>query len=57
MANAMTRAPDFPTDEASLAQRFDTMPWIITYKQQSARRRFLGFTRTSARLDTCAGPF
>jgi uncharacterized protein len=33
MANAMTRAPDFPTDEASLAQRFDTMPWIITYKQ------------------------
>ncbi len=33
MANAMTRAPDFPTDDASLARRFDTMPWIITYKQ------------------------
>lgn len=35
MANAMTRAPDFPTDEASLAPRFDTPPWIITYKQHS----------------------
>ena len=35
MANAMTRAPDFPTDEASLAPRFDTTPWIITYKQHS----------------------
>ena len=35
MANAMTRAPDFPTDETSLAPRFDTMPWIITYKQHS----------------------
>jgi uncharacterized protein len=33
LTNAMTRAPDFPTDEASLQQRFDSMPWIITYKQ------------------------
>jgi putative CocE/NonD family hydrolase len=35
MANAMTRAPDFPTDDASLAPRFDTPPWIITYKQHA----------------------
>jgi uncharacterized protein len=40
MANAMTRAPDFPTDEASLALRFDTMPWIITYKQHSRDGEF-----------------
>ena len=30
---AMTRAPDFPTDEASLAARFDRTPWIINYKR------------------------
>lgn len=29
---AMTRSPDFPVDEASLAARFDQAPWIITYK-------------------------
>lgn len=31
--NAMTRSPDFPTDEASLAQRFDNPPWFVMYKQ------------------------
>jgi uncharacterized protein len=30
---AVTRSPDFPTDEASLAARFDRPPWIINYKQ------------------------
>jgi len=33
MENAVTRSPDFPTDEASLAQRFDAPPWILMYKQ------------------------
>ena len=30
---AVTRSPDFPTDEASLAARFDRPPWILIYKQ------------------------
>ena len=30
---AMTRSPDFPIDEASLAARFDQAPWILTYKR------------------------
>jgi putative CocE/NonD family hydrolase len=30
---AVTRSPDFPTDETSLAARFDRTPWIINYKQ------------------------
>ena len=30
---AVTRSPDFPTDEASLAARFDRTPWILIYKQ------------------------
>ena len=35
MLMSMTRAPDFPTDEASLAARFDVPPWYVGYKQQS----------------------
>ena len=31
--NSMTRSPDFPTDEASLEQRFDNPPWFIMYKE------------------------
>jgi len=31
--NAMTRSPDFPTDETSLEQRFDNPPWFIMYKE------------------------
>jgi uncharacterized protein len=30
---ALTRSPDFPIDEASLAQRFDNPPWFVMYKQ------------------------
>ena len=33
LQNAMTRSPDFPTDEASLAERFDNPPWFVMYKQ------------------------
>ena len=39
---AMTRAPDFPTDEASLAARFDRTPWIINYKRHPRAGAFLG---------------
>jgi uncharacterized protein len=40
LANAVTRAPDFPTDEASLADRFDRPPWILAYKRQQRRGAF-----------------
>lgn len=30
---AMTRSPDFPTDEASLEERFDNPSWFVIYKQ------------------------
>jgi putative CocE/NonD family hydrolase len=33
VANAVTRAPDFPTDEKSLAERFDQPPWSLIYKR------------------------
>ena len=30
----LTRSPDFPTDEKSLAQRFDASPWFLLYLHQ-----------------------
>ncbi len=30
----ITRAPDFPTDEKSLAPRFDSSPWFLLYLHQ-----------------------
>jgi putative CocE/NonD family hydrolase len=30
----LTRAPDFPTDEKSLAPRFDASPWFLLYLHQ-----------------------
>ncbi len=30
----LTRAPDFPTDEKSLAARFDAAPWFLLYLRQ-----------------------
>ncbi|HYZ10463.1 MAG TPA: CocE/NonD family hydrolase [Actinomycetota bacterium] len=29
--NGLTRAPDFPTDETSLAERFDAEPWLVSW--------------------------
>jgi len=31
---AITRSPDYPLDEASLAARFDNPPWSLLYKRQ-----------------------
>lgn len=30
---AITRSPDYPVDEASLAERFDNPPWSLLYKK------------------------
>ena len=34
MQIGLTRAPDFPTDEKSLATRFDAPPWFLLYLHQ-----------------------
>jgi hypothetical protein len=31
LTNGLTRAPDFPVDDASLADRFDTEPWLLSW--------------------------
>ena len=31
LTNGLTRAPDFPVDDASLADRFDTEPWLPSW--------------------------
>lgn len=31
LTNGLTRAPEFPTDDASLADRFDTEPWLLSW--------------------------
>ena len=36
----MTRAPDFPTDEKSLAARFDAKPWAFLYLQHQRDSEF-----------------
>ena len=34
LANAMPGAPDYPVNERYFAERFDTPPWMLTYKCQ-----------------------
>lgn len=41
----LTRSPDFPTDEKSLAQRFDAAPWFLLYLHQ---QRDGGFWRRAS---------
>jgi len=36
----LTRAPDFPTDEKSLAARFDSKPWAFLYLQHQRDSEF-----------------
>src|SRR5215472_6626862 len=40
LQTAMTRSPDFPTDEKSLAERFDNPPWFVMYKQHPRAAAF-----------------
>ena len=41
----LTRSPDFPTDDKSLAQRFDASPWFLLYLHQ---QRDGGFWRRAS---------
>jgi hypothetical protein len=40
MLMSMSRAPDFPTDEKSLRERFDATPWILGYKAEPRNGAF-----------------
>jgi putative CocE/NonD family hydrolase len=47
--NAMTRAPDFPTDETTLADRFDTEPWLLSWLRHQRQGPY--WRRASLRPD------
>ena len=49
LQTAMTRAPDFPIDEASLRARFDAKPWFPLYLKQQRGGAF--WDRASLRPD------
>jgi hypothetical protein len=40
LANAMPGAPDFKIDDSYFKNRFDTKPWLLTYKQQQTDGKF-----------------
>ena len=40
--NARPGAPDYVIDDAYFRDRFDTEPWMLTYKKPAARRTVLG---------------
>ena len=49
LTNALSPAPDFPTDEATLAARFDAPPWFLLYLQHQHDGPF--WRRASLRPD------
>jgi putative CocE/NonD family hydrolase len=49
LTNALSPAPDFPIDEATLAARFDTQPWFLIYLQHQRDSAF--WRRASLRPD------
>ena len=48
---AITRFPDFPLDEKSLAERFDAPPWSLLYKKQQRDGPFWQVSLYPARYD------
>jgi len=49
LTNALSPAPDFPTDDATLAARFDAPPWFLIYLQHQHDGPF--WQRASLRSD------
>jgi putative CocE/NonD family hydrolase len=47
--NAMSRAPDFPTDEGTLTGRFDTEPWLLSWLRHQRQGPY--WRRASLRPD------
>jgi putative CocE/NonD family hydrolase len=53
---AITRYPDFPLDEKSLADRFDNPPWSLAYKKQQRDGKFWQVSLFPARYDAIQVP-
>jgi hypothetical protein len=56
LANAMPGAPDYLIDEKLFEQRFDTRPWMLTYKRQQRDGPFWDRTALKARYDSITIP-
>ena len=56
LANAMPGAPDYRIDERYFEQRFDTPPWMLTYKRQQRDGPFWERTALKARYDSIRIP-
>ena len=56
LANAMPGAPDYTIDEKYFAERFDTPPWMLTYKRQQRDGPFWDRTALKTRYDAIQVP-
>ena len=56
LANAMPGAPDYTIDEKYFAERFDTPPWMLTYKRQQRDGPFWDRTALKTRYDSITIP-
>jgi hypothetical protein len=54
--NALPGAPDFRIDEAYFADRFDTPPWMLTYKRQQRYGSFWKRTTLKERYESVRVP-
>jgi len=56
LANAMPGAPDYVIDDEFFANRFDTRPWMFTYKRQQRDGPFWDRTALKARYESIKIP-
>jgi putative CocE/NonD family hydrolase len=56
LANAMPGAPDYRIDDALFANRFDTEPWMFTYKKKQRDGPFWDRTALKTRYDAIQIP-
>jgi len=56
LSNAMPGAPDYRIDETFFAERFDTPPWMLTYKRQQRDGPFWDRTALKTRYDAIQIP-
>ena len=56
LANAMPGAPGYVVDEAFFRDRFDTPPWMLTYKRQQRDGPFWDRTALKTRYDSIRIP-
>ena len=54
--NARPAAPDYKIDEANFRHRFDTRPWMMSYKRQQRDGAFWDRTALKARYDSLRVP-